>query len=301
MRRCTLPLMSATKTVIFCGTPEFAVPSLEALIADSAFSVDLVITQPDKPVGRKQELTPPPVKSCAQKNGIALKQPENLNDDFSALESLKPDFLVTVAYGQILKLPILDLPTIAAVNIHPSLLPHWRGASPIQNAILAGDTKTGVTLQEMTEELDAGPILAQVETLIEDRETVESLHNRLSVLSAALLTETLKQPLDPKPQDESQATFCQKLTRMDGMVDPSKMTAEEIDRHVRALVPWPGVLVTIDGVELKLIETSLKETPDSIPVECVDNSLLHIVRLQPPGKKAMSGKEWERGNHRKET
>ncbi|MBU2213781.1 methionyl-tRNA formyltransferase [Patescibacteria group bacterium] len=293
--------MPTTKSIIFCGTPEFAVPSLEALIADSEFSVDLVITQPDKPVGRKQELTSPPVKKCAQSHGISVAQPDNLNSDLSALISHKPDFLVTVAYGQILKSPILDLPNIASVNIHPSLLPHWRGASPIQHAILAGDRETGVTLQEMTEELDAGPILAQVTTVIEERETATSLHDRLSTLSAQLLINTLKKPLDPKPQDESQVTFCQKLTRKDGEVDLSAMTAEEIDRHVRALVPWPGVLCTINGTELKLLETSLEEVPDSIPVECAKSSILHIVQLQPPGKKPMTGKEWGRGKHGKET
>ncbi|MFH1670114.1 MAG: methionyl-tRNA formyltransferase [Patescibacteria group bacterium] len=293
--------MPTTKSIIFCDTPKFAVPSLEALIADSAFSVDLVITQPDKPVGRKQELTSPPVKKCAQSHGIFVAQPDNLNSDLSALESHNPDFLVTVAYGQILKEPILDLPNIASVNIHPSLLPHWRGASPIQHAILAGDHETGVTLQEMTDELDAGPILAQVTTVIEERETATSLHDRLSTLSAQLLIDTLKKPLDPKPQDESQVTFCQKLTRKDGEVDLYAMTAEEIDRHVRALVPWPGVRGFFNGTELKLIETSLKETADSISVHCAGGSILHLVRLQPPGKKLMMGREWKRGMHRKET
>ncbi|MBU0767010.1 methionyl-tRNA formyltransferase [Patescibacteria group bacterium] len=289
--------MSVTKTIIFCGTPEFAVPSLAALTEDPFFDVVLVVTQPDKPVGRKQELKPPPIKVFAQTHNIPVLQPANLNSNFSALESQKPDFLVTVAYGQILKQSILDLPTIAAVNIHPSLLPHCRGSSPIQNVILAGEQETGVTLQVMTEELDAGPVLAQVTTPIDERETTKTLHDRLSTLSAQLLTETLKQTLDPKPQDESQVTFCKKLTRENGNVDPSTMTAEEIDRSVRALVPWPGVLCSIDGNELKLIETSLEETDDSTPLTCTNNSTLHIVKLQPPGKNPMTGKDWERGKH----
>ncbi|MCF7844676.1 MAG: methionyl-tRNA formyltransferase [Kiritimatiellales bacterium] len=287
--------MSSVKTIIFCGTPEFAVPSLKALIEDPAFKVLLVVTQPDKPVGRKQELTPPPVKICALKNNIPVAQPDNINVDFSALKSQKPDFLVTVAYGQILKQPILDMPAISAVNIHPSLLPHLRGASPIQNAILAGDNKTGVTLQQMTEALDAGPILSQVTTPIDTRETAQSLHDKLSVISAKLLTDTLRQPLSPLPQDESKATFCQKLTRDNGNVDPSTMTAEQIDRSVRALVPWPGVLCSIAGSELKLLETSLEETKDSTPLSCTNNSTLHIIKLQPPSKNPMTGKEWKHG------
>jgi len=282
-------------SVIFCGTPEFAVPSLEALIKDSNYSVDLVITQPDKPVGRKLELTPPPVKTYAQKHDIEVLQPKNINDDFSAIESTKPDFLVTVAYGQIVAQSLLDLPNIKAVNIHPSLLPHWRGASPIQNAILAGDKETGVTLLEMTEELDAGPILAQETISIEDRETALTLHDKLAQVSAQLLIKKLKEPLNPTPQNESEASYCQKLTREDGNIDSTSMTAQEIDRTVRALVPWPGVRINISGNELKLIETSLEETNDSVPHICAEETTLHIVKLQPPGKKTMTGKEWKRG------
>ncbi|MFA7681726.1 MAG: methionyl-tRNA formyltransferase [Candidatus Peribacteraceae bacterium] len=285
--------MPSPVTIIFCGTPTFAVPSLQALIDDDAFSVELVITQPDKPVGRKQVLTAPPVKAQAEQHGIPVVQPENTND----LENEIPacDFLVTVAYGQMIGPALLALPSIAPVNVHPSLLPRWRGASPIQHAILKDDRETGVTIQQMVEELDAGPILAQEHTEIDPRETAESLHERLSVMSAELLLKTLKHPLSPKEQDETGVTFCKKLTRKDSIVDPAQMTAEEIDRHVRALVPWPGVLCTMEGEELKLLETSLESQEDALLLPCKNASNLYVMQLQPPGKKPMTGTEWKRG------
>ncbi|MBU1123669.1 methionyl-tRNA formyltransferase [Patescibacteria group bacterium] len=289
--------MPNPKTIIFCGTPEFAVPSLEALAADSEFKIELVITQPDKPVGRKQIVTPPPVKVCAEKLGIEVYQTEDINnhDSDSGFRIPKFDVLITVAYGQILKQPILNLPKIAPINIHPSLLPKLRGASPIQNAILSGDNETGTTIQIMTEKLDAGDIVGQVVTDIAERETATSLHDRLAELSASLLIKTLKKPLSPAPQNESEATFCKKLSREDGQVDTKTMLAEEIDRKVRALVPWPGVTCNVEGQELKIIETSLIETDNSVEVQCADNSKLFLITVQPPGKKEMTAKEWGRG------
>ena len=158
-------------TIIFCGTPAFAVPSLEALAADAAFDIRLVITQPDKPQGRKQMLTAPPVKLAAERLGIPVWQPENINAEISKLEagSSQLDYLIVVAYGKILKKQLLDLPTIAPINVHASLLPRWRGASPIEHAILAGDTDTGVTVQIMAERLDEGGILAQQKIAIDPR------------------------------------------------------------------------------------------------------------------------------------
>ncbi|OGJ83349.1 methionyl-tRNA formyltransferase [Candidatus Peribacteria bacterium RIFOXYC2_FULL_58_10] len=290
--------MQRPLSVVFCGTPAFAVPSLQALIDDPAFQVNLVITQPDKPVGREKIVTPPPIKTLALGRGIPLFQPHDLNEEYFAAPQTKgvqPDFLVIVAYGQLLKQPLLSLPLIAPVNVHPSLLPRWRGASPIQHALLAGDRETGVTIQKVTMRLDSGPLLAQRPFGVSDRETAQTLHDRLSEEGAKLLIETLKKPLVPREQDASKATVCRKLTRADCSVDPATMAAEEIDRRVRALVPWPGVRCTIADREVKLLETSLVETVEAVSVPCAVHSTLYIVRLQPPGKKPMTGKEWDRG------
>lgn len=288
--------MSKPFSVIFAGTPEFALPSLEELIADPAFNVTLIISQPDRPIGRRKIMTPPPVKQCARKHGIRTLQPENIAEEVSK-EEMHCDFLVTVAYGQILPGTMLDIPTIAPINVHASLLPRWRGASPMQHALLAGDTETGVTIQKMSDIVDAGDILAQRITPIDERETLTSLHNRLAAMGAQLLTETLKNPLSPTPQNEEGITQCSKLTRADGNVDPQQMTAEEIDRHVRALVPWPGVRCRIDGTPVKLIATCLKEEAGTLALPCADSSTLHIRTLQSPGRNPMSGAAWERGRH----
>ncbi|HLD07482.1 MAG TPA: methionyl-tRNA formyltransferase [Candidatus Peribacterales bacterium] len=285
------------KTIIFCGTPEFACPSLLALRNDSAFEVTHVITQPDKPKGRRQTLVAPPVKSLAEKLGIPVLQPSNINILLTGGTSkLKaPDFLVVVAYGQIFSKELLAWPTIAPINLHASLLPRWRGASPIQHAILMGDQETGISVQRMAEKLDTGPILAQESTAIAPRETFQALHDKLSELGASLLIETLKNPLKETPQNEGEATFCSKLTRSRGVTDPSTMTAEEIDHFVRALVPWPGVTTKIKGREVKLIEASLDPHPDALELACAKGTTLFILTAQSPGKKPMRGKEWKKG------
>lgn len=280
-------------SVVFLGTPEFALPSLQALIDDPDCDVTLVVTQPDKPVGRKQTLTPPPVKLLAEQHGIPVAQPADINMDNPVTEP--PDYLVAVAYGQIIGPQALSMARIAPVNVHPSILPRWRGASPIQNAILAGDAETGVTIQRLVEELDAGPILGQTRIPMEPHETSASLHDKLAKIGAELLVDTLNKPLDEKDQDDKNITFCKKLTREDGEVDTQSMNAEEIDRHVRALVPWPGVTCMIEEDSVKLLETSLEEVEESIPVACADGTTLHVVMLQPPGKNPMSGQAWKRG------
>jgi len=281
--------------IIFCGTPNFAIPALKALIAEPGLEVVSVITQPDKLIGRSQTLTPPPVKELAEKTGIPVLQPPDINTILEDIEALKPDFLVVVAYGQLIKEPILSLPGCTPINIHYSLLPRWRGAAPVQHALLAGEEKSGVTVQQIVLKLDAGPILAQEELIIEPRDTTSTLLDRLNAVGAQILVNTLKRPLQPKEQDESKATFCTKLTREDGECNPEKETAEEIDRRVRAFVPWPGVRCMIRGQEIKLIETALEPLAGSMPLECKDGTTLHIVKLQPPSKREMSGEEWLRG------
>ena len=286
--------MPQTFSVIFAGTPDFAVPSLEALIADPAFDITLIITQPDKPVGRKQTITPPPVKTCALQHGIPVFQPEDINKELPK-KNISCDLLIVTAYGQILSKEVLDIPHIAPVNVHASLLPQWRGASPMQHSLLAGDTQTGITIQKMSEVLDAGEILSQCITPIDDRETITTLHDRLAAMGAKQILETLKKPLSPVPQSKEEITKCSKLSRTDGDVDPQHMTAEEIDRRVRALVPWPGVRCSIYGTSVKLIETSLIEQPEMLAVPCAQETTLYIQTLQPPGKKSMSGAAWGHG------
>ncbi len=293
-----------SSSVVFLGTSAFAVPSLRALAADKRFDVQLVVSQPDRPAGRKQTLTPPPVKITAEELSLKIFQPEKLNSQFPAHRSLgeggsilnsqfpRPDFLVVVSYGQILSEEILAFPVVAAVNVHASLLPKLRGASPLQHAILQGLPETGVTVQRMVKELDAGPILAQSTVKPDNRETFLTLHDKLAVAGAKLLIETLSSPLEGKPQNESDATFCKKLTKSEGITDPKTMDAAQIDRMVRALTPWPGVTIG----DVKILSASLESSDESMPVSCADNSILYVTSIQPAGGKPMSGKEYLRGH-----
>ncbi len=278
------------QSLIFCGTPDFALPSLSALAADPHFAIQLVITQPDKPVGRKQALSTPPVKVLAEQLGLPIFQPQNINQEFP-FDSQRPDFLVVIAYGQILSQKLLDFPLKAAVNVHASLLPTLRGASPIQHAILSGEQNTGVTIQRMARELDSGPILAKNSTPIHERETAETLHDRLAQMGAALLIDTLSKPLLEIEQDHHMATYCTKFSRSDGMIDPQTMTAQEIDRRVRALVPWPGVT----WATTKILAAELTPHPDAMALSCAGGTTLFITQLQPAGKRPMKGKDYERG------
>lgn len=294
--------MSDKYSVIFCGTPEFAVPSLEALLSDPAFDVTLVVTREDKPQGRKQILTPPPVKVTAEQAGVPVFQPAKFNKELPAYMEqhgiAQPDFLVVVAYGAILSKESLAIPRIAPINVHGSLLPRWRGASPIEHAILHGDTETGVTVQIMAQELDAGDMLSFSAISIDPRATAVHLRELLSRLGAELLSETLKSPLKPFPQPRDGITFCTKLSKDDGKADPTTMTAEEIDRRVRALNPWPSVTVQLEGYAVKLLETSLHPTKDTAPLPCAKDTTLHLVSVQPAGKKPMTGAAWANGRKR---
>ncbi|MBI2117778.1 methionyl-tRNA formyltransferase [Candidatus Peregrinibacteria bacterium] len=293
--------MSALFHVVFCGTPLFAVPALKALTEDPTFMVDLVITQPDRPQGRRHAITPPPVKTAAERLGLPIFQPQNINEELlpylhSQFSILNFQFLVVVAYGQILSQEVLDLPRIAPVNLHASLLPRWRGASPIEHAVLAGDRETGVTIQSMRKELDAGPILAQERLLIGPEESTEDLRERLAKLGAQLLAHTLKSTLHPIPQPLTGITLCHKLSRKSGTMDPATMSAETIHRAVRALTPWPGVRIPrVPGEELTIIKSSLLPDPNAIALPCADHTILYLQEVQSPGKKAMTGMAWLRG------
>jgi methionyl-tRNA formyltransferase len=286
------------KSIVFCGTPDFAIPSLRALAGDPRFDVRLVITQPDRPIGRSGRATPPAMKKAAIDLGIEVWQPEKLNvqlaeGNYKAAD--RPDFLVVVAYGQLLSSLVLEWPTIAPINVHGSLLPRWRGASPVEHAILHGDTETGIAVQRMVKELDAGPILGIAKTPIGERETALQLRERLSAMGADLLVDVLSKPLVETPQSHDGVTICRKLSRDDGKADTATMTAVQIDRMARALYPWPGVTATVMGREVKIIETALEPTATSTLVVCAENSTLEIVMIQEAGKKAMTGAEWARG------
>lgn len=285
--------------MIFCGTAAFAVPSLSALARHPSFDVQLVITQPDKPAGRKQRMTPSPIKKQALALGLPVFQPQDINKELLPYINSPASafqFLIVVAYGQILSRNVLALPTIAPVNLHASLLPRWRGASPIEHAILAGDETTGVTVQTMVETLDAGPILAQERIQIGPGDTAEDLRERLADHGARLLVHTLTSPLHPIPQPTEGTITCHKLTRKESTVDPAVMRAEEIDRRVRALTPWPGVQMTRrSGEELKIIRSSLLPHPDAIPLPCAGSTTLYLREVQSPGRKTMTGTAWIHG------
>lgn len=296
MRSVHWSSMNAPYSVIFCGTPEFAVPSLQRLHEDGDYDVRLAITQPDRPVGRKGIVVPTPVKAYATEHDIPVWQPEKLNKEFDHIPEKDCDYLVVVAYGQIIARRVLDMPRIMPVNVHASVLPRWRGAAPIQHAIMHGDDETGVTVQRMVKELDAGPILSTETIAIDDTTTAPRLHDALSQLGASLLASTLIQPIVETPQDDAQVTFCSKLSREDGKVSPDDMTAEEIDRHVRALVPWPGVTMELDGSPVKILSVSLHATDDSVPVHCKDDTVLHVRKLQVPGRTPVKGTEWARAS-----
>ncbi len=237
--------------IIFWGTPEFSLPSLEGLIKNG-YDVIAVVTNPDEARGRKQILTPTPIKITAEKYGIPAYQPKNLKSDFPReIQLLEADLYVVAAYGKIIPREILEIPKLGALNIHPSLLPRWRGPSPIQYTILHGDTETGVTIIKMDELMDHGPIVA-VKLLKSDFNLLKSdfptLHNELAKLGAELLMETLPKYLageiTPTPQDESKATYSKILKREDGRIDWKK-SAEEIERMIRAFNPWPGTWTTL--------------------------------------------------------
>ncbi len=243
--------------IIFMGTPEFAVPSLRAL-AQGPYRLT-VITQPDRPSGRGGKQTPPPVKIAAQELDLPILQPVSLKDpDFRGrLASIKPELTVLVAYGEYLALSLLDLPAHGSINLHPSLLPRWRGSTPIQSPILEGDSVTGVTIIRMDRGLDTGPIIAQKKVPLAHDETYKRLSEQLAQLGATLLVETIPGWLTGQiravPQPEEGVTLSRILTREDGLID-WKMSAEQIWRRVRALQPWPGTYTTWLDRTIKVLQ-----------------------------------------------
>lgn len=263
--------------IVFAGTPDFGATILEKLI-QSEYAPALVITAPDKPVGRKQILTPPPVKVLAQKNKIAVIQPEKIRNLELEIRNLRPDLIILAAYGKILSKHILDIPRYGSLNVHPSLLPKFRGPSPIQSAILSGDKKTGVTIMLMNEKLDEGDIVSFKDYPLSGSETYETLHNALAETGADLLIKTMPDWISGKikavPQDNTKATYTKILKKEDGKIDWSK-PANFIERQIRAYNPWPGTFDVYNEKILKILKAE------------VVNERLIIKQVQPEGKKPM--------------
>jgi len=297
--------------VVFMGTPDFAVPALQGLLAAPAYSVVGVVTQPDRPAGRGRELRASPVKRVAQAAGIPVFQPRTLRtpEAFDHLAGWQPDLIVVAAFGQILRQNVLDLPPHGCVNVHASLLPRWRGAAPIQAAIRAGDAETGITIMRMDAGLDTGPILAQRAIPIAPRETGQSLHDRLAALGRELLLETLPAYLAgalsprPQPDDESLVTYARQITKEDGAINWQE-SAVAIDRLVRAFTPWPGAFTTWDGQLLKIIagrpaggagEPGLvRPHADAFAIGTGDGLYIPEI-VQLAGKKAVAAADFLRG------
>lgn len=304
--------------IIFAGTPEFAVPYLEGLLADPDFLVLGAITQADKPSGRNQELSAPPIKLSAEKNDLRIWQPEKLRQNENIVSELKkaePDLLIVVAYGQIIPQDILDLFPKGAINVHPSLLPKYRGASPIQSAILNGEKETGISIMLMDTKMDHGPILAQEKFALTGEETNASLHLRLAESGVRLLIETIKcfveGRIEPVPQNNDEATFCATIAKEDGRINWNK-SAQEIKRKIYAFYPWPATCTTLDGQRMKIFppvvlnNSDINHGEESIgKLQIIDGELsvkcgygeLVLKKIQLEGKKEIPVEDFIRGHN----
>lgn len=298
--------------VIFMGTPEFSVPVLQGLIDSEEHTVTAVVTQPDKARGRSGKLVFTPVKEVAVNNDIPVYTPVKVKDPefVDTLQQIPCDVIVVVAFGQILSKDILDMPTYGCINVHASLLPRWRGAAPMQWAILEGDDKTGVTTMQMAEGLDTGDMLLKAETPIEADDTAETLHDRMSVMGKELLLKTLdallKGELTPVPQKDEESCYAKMLTKDLGKISMN-WNAEKLERYIRGLNSWPSAYTTWKGKTLKLwrakvISGNTEEVPGTI-VEVGKNSFtiqtgdgkLEILEVQLEGKKRMDAGSFLRG------
>lgn len=298
--------------MVFMGTPDFSVPILQQLIIDG-YQVIAVVTQPDRPKGRKKEMTPPPVKVEAQKHAIPVIQPNKISnkEELATVLALKPDLIVTAAFGQILPKELLDAPKFGCINVHASLLPELRGGAPIHYAILQGKKVTGITIMYMAEKLDAGDILTQVEVPIDEKDHVGTLHDKLSQAGAKLLSETIPRLLDgritPIKQNDQQATFAANIKREQEKINWNR-SGEEIYNHIRGLHPWPVAYSLLQGQVIKIwwgekVKTTSTKHPgtiiaiedDGITVATGNEISIKITELQPAGKKRMTARQYLRG------
>ncbi len=299
--------------IVFMGTPDFAAASLKKLL-DEQFEIVGVFTQPDKPKGRGMELQFSPVKELALRAGLPVFQPEKMRDGtaFRQLESLKPDILVVVAYGRILPDEMLALPKYGAVNVHGSLLPKYRGASPIQAAVLNGDTVTGVTTMYLAHDMDSGDIIYTAQTPVGEFETSGELFERLMVMGAELLTKTLRDieagTAPRTPQDHSKASYVKMLDKSDCPIDWNR-TPREIVKHICGLQPWPVATMELEGTVYRVFAAAYTERhtalapgkvvaagKDGLEIACAGGETLLITELQAPGKKRMKAADFLRGH-----
>ncbi len=305
--------MTTSLKIIFAGTPEFAAVALNALLEEGRHEIRAVYTQPDRPAGRGRKLRASPVKEMALAHGLLLRQPSTLKEPEQqrSLRELGADLMVVVAYGLLLPPPVLDAPRLGCINIHASLLPRWRGAAPIQRAILAGDRETGVSIMQMDEGLDTGPVLHRVATPIHPGDTAGTLHDRLASLGAQALLDTLDRIMEgsarPVPQEEAAATYAPKIEKQEAVLDWNA-SAEELDRRVRAFNPWPVAQTTWKGKVLRIWQAEpLAEMPDApagtvvrAGKEGIDvatgNGMLRITRLQGAGGKPLDAAAFLNGH-----
>ncbi len=295
---------------VFMGTPEFAVGTLQGLLEAG---VDLVgvYTQPDRPKGRGKKLAPPPVKELARQHGIPVFQPVKLRapEAVAELQALAPDLIVVVAYGQILPQSVLDIPTCGCINVHASLLPKYRGAAPINKAIVDGETVTGITTMRMDAGLDTGDMLVKRSLTIGPDETAGELHDRLAALGRETMEETLRQllagTLQPEKQNDNESSYAPMMKKEDGLVDWS-LPAREVHNRVRGLAPWPGAYTHLDGEVLKLAQTRViagsgrpgeivSASADGIDIACGDGAV-RVGALQLPGRKMLPAADFLRGH-----
>ncbi len=295
--------------LVFCGTPQFAVPTMQKLV--ETFSVQLVVTQPDRPKGRGLELVASPVKQEAEKAGLPIYQPEKIktNEELrTKLEQINPDAIIVVGYGRIIPPWMLQLPKFGNINLHASRLPKYRGAAPIQWAIANGERVAGVTTMRIDEGLDTGDILLQRELSISEDDTAETLSPKLAAMGADLMIETLRAletgAIEPRKQDSSQAMLAPILKREDGRIDFSR-AAQEIYNRFRGFQPWPGAFTTFRGRGLNV--TAMKPASEQTPpahlvvrgsqvfVGCGNGSAIELLELQPEGKKRMAAKDFVHG------
>ncbi|MCB1530338.1 MAG: methionyl-tRNA formyltransferase [Rhodospirillales bacterium] len=294
---------SRSLRIAFMGTPDFAVPALQNLIDNPRYDVVCVYTQPPRPKGRGQQVQLSPVHECAQEHGIRVLTPRNFKHqtDIQAFKALNLDVAIVAAYGLILPKDILEAPRYGCLNIHASILPRWRGAAPIQRAILAGDTQTGVTIMQMDQGLDTGPMIRVRRVPIRAQTTAASLHDELSAIGSAMIEDVLddladKKGVDLTVQPNEGVTYAHRLEKEEGRVDWT-CPAEEIDCRIRALNPWPGTwCLAAGGARLKILEAGLTdEKTDKKPgtildgglIACGEKTTLRLSTVQPENKKAM--------------
>ncbi|MBS1049290.1 methionyl-tRNA formyltransferase [Gluconobacter japonicus] len=291
--------------LIFMGTPDFAVPALHALMA-AGHEIVAVYTQPPRPAGRGKAVRRSPVHEAAEAAGIEVRTPARVRKDVAeheAFAALNADAAVVAAYGLILPKAMLDAPRLGCLNIHASLLPRWRGASPIQSSIVAGDSQSGVSIMQMDEGLDTGAVLLEEATPISASDTASTLHDRLAEIGGRLIVRALQEQPVAAPQPEEGVTYAHMLKREDGRIDWSR-SCEDIDRQIRGLTPWPGAFTTLDDVVLKIgAATPVPEQSGSDAGTAIDDALtiacgtgaLRIERIQKPGRSMMNASDFVRG------